>query len=676
MTEGLADGFCGDNETMKNLLSILIFGLIFTASAYQPVQVQTYGTIADMVANGSPKAKANGFFSTANVQGYSSPYDGGGGVFTITTNTTGMNTGTLIDSGVSGLAWKRIDQGPMNVKWFGAVGNGSLGDVPLIKAAYDSMKATGGTLFFPPGKYACTLIVTNSGVIISGAGASGDREDFTLGGIGTVLIPGDTNSPVIQFGNDTCYVKNSGVDNVYIQGPGKVGLAYHGGSAQSFNHNVCLYNFVHNMEVFGESNFPCWDIRSFSQDNRVGSMGTNQRGLYIRQPLNGAMNSSFTTACFFMGGSHFFSNSAGYEIEDDGVQLNLGDTYLDGFDSTSTNSHSVLLKRTATTAFLTDPILVDGYLDGGGIQIEVGYTNAIPTYKAVSAYARQTGLVGSLGFPDGTTMAGVGGAGGWGTFGQQYSTMDIYGSLNIRADTYLGGMVYSNSINAQSNNGLTISAGLALTLLPSKIGGTQYGVVVLGDPPTLTGGENVSGFEAWTMVGGHSNVTINPPGGSGGSVAVTGRGFQATAAGAVTVPSTLTVGSFSTFGNDLYSSIPDLAVRVPHEFFSYSGIGMAVVATNTASLYLFDQADGSLTTFSSSTSGGVSVIPAGSLMTINGVLKVAGTSSAISPPKLTKAQRNALTPDDGWTIYQTDNTPGLRVRENGAWVKYTATADP
>lgn len=46
-------------------------------------------------------------------------------------------------------------------------------------------------------------------------------------------------------------------------------------------------------------------------------------------------------------------------------------------------------------------------------------------------------------------------------------------------------------------------------------------------------------------------------------------------------------------------------------------------------------------------------------------------------PRLTKAQRNALvSPANGLVIYQTDNTPGLRVRENGVWVKCTTIADP
>lgn len=47
------------------------------------------------------------------------------------------------------------------------------------------------------------------------------------------------------------------------------------------------------------------------------------------------------------------------------------------------------------------------------------------------------------------------------------------------------------------------------------------------------------------------------------------------------------------------------------------------------------------------------------------------------PPSMTKAERNALaSPGNGDIIYQTDNTPGFRFYQEGAWGKITLTADP
>lgn len=46
-------------------------------------------------------------------------------------------------------------------------------------------------------------------------------------------------------------------------------------------------------------------------------------------------------------------------------------------------------------------------------------------------------------------------------------------------------------------------------------------------------------------------------------------------------------------------------------------------------------------------------------------------------PNMTKAQRDAIyRPENGRVIYQTDNTPGLRVRLSAGWVRFTETADP
>ena len=67
----------------------------------------------------------------------------------------------------------------------------------------------------------------------------------------------------------------------------------------------------------------------------------------------------------------------------------------------------------------------------------------------------------------------------------------------------------------------------------------------------------------------------------------------------------------------------------------------------------------------------------GSSVDASAALAINATDKGFLPPRMTKAQRDAISsPSNGVMIYQSDNTPGIRVRENGAWVKYTATADP
>ncbi len=63
--------------------------------------------------------------------------------------------------------------------------------------------------------------------------------------------------------------------------------------------------------------------------------------------------------------------------------------------------------------------------------------------------------------------------------------------------------------------------------------------------------------------------------------------------------------------------------------------------------------------------------------TPQGILDLSSTSSAFLPPRMTKAQRNAIqSPVAGMVIYQTDaGNNGLRAYNGSAWVRYTETPD-
>ncbi len=57
-------------------------------------------------------------------------------------------------------------------------------------------------------------------------------------------------------------------------------------------------------------------------------------------------------------------------------------------------------------------------------------------------------------------------------------------------------------------------------------------------------------------------------------------------------------------------------------------------------------------------------------------LDINSTTKGLLLPRLTKAQRDAIaTPAAGLLVYQTDNTPGLRVYNGTNWVRFTETID-
>lgn len=124
-----------------------------------------------------------GLSKTAYITGYlvSAAPSGIAGEFTRDDNdtTTADNAGTVIVAS-NGKRWKRIFDGPIDVKWFGATGDGSTDDTTAIQAAIN----TGNSIYIPPGTYKTTstlnlITVANHGQKITGAGP------LALAGTGT-----------------------------------------------------------------------------------------------------------------------------------------------------------------------------------------------------------------------------------------------------------------------------------------------------------------------------------------------------------------------------------------------------------------------------------------------------------------------------------------------------------
>jgi hypothetical protein len=110
-------------------------------------------------------------------------------------------------TGASG-AWVRKFSGALNVKWFGAVGNGATDDYPAIQGALNLLRYTGGEVFVPPiaSQYRCSAgLVIYAGTHLHGGIAF---QDSTAGShpaadIGSTILF-DTNVPglLVKYVND------------------------------------------------------------------------------------------------------------------------------------------------------------------------------------------------------------------------------------------------------------------------------------------------------------------------------------------------------------------------------------------------------------------------------------------------------------------------------------------
>lgn len=80
--------------------------------------------------------------------------------------------------GVNGIE-RSINAKSLNVKDFGALGNGIADDTVSIQTALNSFQSVGGTLFFPQGNYKITdTLKVYEGTTIQGAGIGGRSGDF------------------------------------------------------------------------------------------------------------------------------------------------------------------------------------------------------------------------------------------------------------------------------------------------------------------------------------------------------------------------------------------------------------------------------------------------------------------------------------------------------------------
>jgi hypothetical protein len=128
------------------------------------------------------------------------------GVFT-RSNTTLPHDGFIIFSDGSGRKWKRSFNGPLNVKWFGAKGDGVTDDQWSIQAAIDYSIYTDTTIkqvYIPSGEYVIgKTIHLGYGKAYHSVSLMGDGTPSFRGGVnefnGTTLKPNFSNAPALNI---------------------------------------------------------------------------------------------------------------------------------------------------------------------------------------------------------------------------------------------------------------------------------------------------------------------------------------------------------------------------------------------------------------------------------------------------------------------------------------------
>lgn len=358
-----------------------------------------------------------------NVLGCYSVGDGGGGVFYWdSASTAAEDIGTIVKPTATTTGrWKRVYDGPLNVKWFGAKGDGTTDDTDAFHAAITIVAANGGGQVDCPfgrgERYAVNLVIANQrGVHLNGTGwtkqSYGNGAEVIYG----CLIPADVTKPVIRVGDDdgtnnTTLTSGTIISNITMSGGGasrgQIGLKIIGGAYR------CVYD---NVSILGFTLKGIWTVAA------AGKVAYYQffKGLSVQCADAGA-------ACIYLDGSgngaggarnvtsHYFDKatiSTGTDATCRGIVVKSAQaTFSDTYVQLSTSRHDLGMEL-ITSGTDADPnvtcnnLIIDGvgYFNdvayGGDRGIPTVFMN-IPTVtvagqKPISNYLRGTFTVDGL----------------------------------------------------------------------------------------------------------------------------------------------------------------------------------------------------------------------------------------------------------------------------------------
>jgi hypothetical protein len=151
--------------------------------------------------------------SQITVAGYFSVSDGGGGVFAYCPSGGIENAGTVIGASNGSGKWHRVFDGPVNVCWFGAKGDGVADDTIAIQAAINSLPVAGGIVDLGSKRYRTTTPLTMvAGLRLRGSAGLASN----LPGSGTLLpcFEGDC----LVFAPSVTTYANILIENLTISG--------------------------------------------------------------------------------------------------------------------------------------------------------------------------------------------------------------------------------------------------------------------------------------------------------------------------------------------------------------------------------------------------------------------------------------------------------------------------
>lgn len=269
-----------DNALAQQIGSIWIGSL--TAG---DVSVGNYAALRAM----TPPASGNG---TAILQGRTTAGDGGGGVFRWASGDQSANVTADPQSGIyvapntdltgAGGAWVRQYSWAVDVKWFGAKGDGGTDDTAIIQSAIGFCTTNGKTLIVPGGPYLITTIQVTCKILgtVNNRFASGDCTFTSAVGSGvyavaitnyggqlenvTIRNTGGGNGINCQLAGTTTVLKDVSTSTTFtrVTGSGSIGVNFGSDAVPGQQAITGTYDVVNSRDYD-----VCFRMRYYSNSN-------------------------------------------------------------------------------------------------------------------------------------------------------------------------------------------------------------------------------------------------------------------------------------------------------------------------------------------------------------------------------------------------------------------------
>lgn len=158
-----------------------------------------------------------------------------GGLFRAdTSDTTSSDNGGTIIVATDGTRWKRQYNGPINVRWFGATGNGSSNDTSAIQSADSLARSISGQVYIPSGTYMVSQLT-----VFTGSNWVGEGREATIikqiSGSNTDLIYGYSSSSNWTASSPGAMVHGYTLRNITLDGN------YNSGSGNTSGDGIAVY---------------------------------------------------------------------------------------------------------------------------------------------------------------------------------------------------------------------------------------------------------------------------------------------------------------------------------------------------------------------------------------------------------------------------------------------------